>query len=185
MILGPVLSWLLLPFLAFLLVLFQGNQENRPDLFRSSPAKDSYDFDRKGRLGHLIRLAYLRTFGDPTPYPGRKLSLLESRYAAKRIHGIYNRLLKLSAEVDYGFHPALTPEEILQALRHLFPELKEDLTTINESHARILFGELPKRQHDLDIVERSWLRVQAFAEDKWREPSFRDWCHDQTGCTCS
>jgi hypothetical protein len=155
------------------------------DLLRSGTVEDSNDFDRAGRLGQLIRFAYLRTIGDPSQNPGRKLSGLERKYAALRIRRIYSRLLKLSAEVDHGFHPSLSPFEVLQVMRWLFPDLREDLTNITQSHAQVVFGELPEKQFQLDLVERSWLRIQAYAAGGWGINPVQGWLHDQPGCTCS
>jgi hypothetical protein len=185
LILGPILTWLILPFLAVLLLLIQKNQGFRLDLFKSLPVEVAEDFNRPGRLGRLIRLAYLRTFADPALFPGRRLTGLERKYAALRVRRIYTRLLKLSAEAGYIFHPSLSSLGILQALSRHFPAIKEDLATIVESYTRLVFGEVPERQYQLDAVERSWLKVQAYAITGWRSRTVKGWCHDQPGSTCS
>lgn len=185
MILGPILAWLLLPFLALLLVLIQKYHGYWPYLFKSLLVEVTDDFERAGRLGRLIRFAYLRTFADPSQYPGRKFTTMERKYAAMRIRRIYHRLLKLSAEAGYQFHPSHSALENLQVMSRLSPAIKADLATIIESYARLVFGEIPDRQYQLDAVERSWLKVQAYAVIGWRRITVQGWYHDQPGSTCS
>ena len=185
MTLNPFLAWVLLLLLVLLLVSILRNPGFRSAFTKSEPVEDPDDFERLGSFGRLIHRAYIRTIADSSTDPARKLSRGERRLAAARICRVYTRLLDLSAEFGIVQPPAYTPLEILPVMRCLFPDLNEDLATITDSYVRLRYGELPETQYQLDVVERSWLRVRASVDSNRRKRWVRGWCHDKPGCTCS
>jgi hypothetical protein len=89
--------------------------------------------------------------------------------AAVRIRIIYDRLMRLSEQLELPRPPSSTPQEFLRELEGLFPGCREELGAITRAYVRVRYGEFPETQEEVQAVESSWERVRAVGRQIQRD----------------
>lgn len=91
---------------------------------------------------------------------GNLLRSVRREIAASSIRRMYARLLDLAAQQGRSRIPSETPEEFLESLHKLFPDCKDQATTITKAYVLVRYGEFPEDLVQPGLVFRSWRDIR-------------------------
>lgn len=167
-ILKMILGWGLVILVVFFFVLGVRRAAILMARRRSEAEGDSTIYEGISGIGRLLREVLREEARKAAGGLSRRLSRGERLMAAARIRRIYVHLLNLSRDLGSPRPVSITPLEFLPSLEHAFAGLGEDLRVITEAYVGVRYGELPETKRQLDAVEKAWLRVRAYGEDRKR-----------------